>query len=68
MKVLAQDKEEILILCDVKYQTSNVYMILDDDGDKVWLPKSQVEVVDVISDMEYELSMPRWLAEEKEIV
>jgi len=68
MKILAQDNEEIIIIFDVKNKTKKALMVLNGEDEELWLPLSQIEVIDIISDNEYEILMPLWLAEEKEII
>lgn len=48
---------ELILLCE----TPRAYLVEGDFG-KAWLPKSQVERDG------YVFTMPRWLAEEKELV
>ncbi len=49
------------IECEVRAETERGVKIFDGDRE-VWLPKSQVEVVDGVA------TMPEWLAIEKELV
>lgn len=68
MKILSQDIDEVIIRCDVETQSPRALGVLDESQNLMWLPFSQIEIIDIITDVEYELSIPRWLAEEKEIV
>ena len=43
-------------------ETQMAVMVKNIDGDKVWLPKSEIEVYDGI------IEMPEWLAEKKELI
>jgi len=43
-------------------ETPMAVMVKNIDGDKVWLPKSEIEVYDGI------IEMPEWLAEKKELI
>jgi N-acetylglucosamine-6-phosphate deacetylase len=51
------------IACEIKVETDKAILI--NDGTKeVWLPKSQVE----INREDKEVTMPEWLAKEKELI
>ena len=43
-------------------ETQMAVMVKNIDGDKVWLPKSEIEVYEGI------IEMPEWLAEKKELI
>ena len=43
-------------------ETQMAVMVKNIDGDKVWLPKSEIEIYDGI------IEMPEWLAEKKELI
>ena len=43
-------------------ETQMAIMVKNIDGDKVWLPKSEIEIYDGI------IEMPEWLAEKKELI
>ena len=43
-------------------ETPMAVLVKNVEGDKVWLPKSEIEVYDGI------IEMPEWLAEKKELI
>lgn len=45
-------------------ESDKAVMVENLNGDKVWLPKSQVEV----DEQDKEIQMPEWLAIDKELV
>lgn len=47
----------------LKYETPRAYLLII-DGKEVWLPKSQV----AYSDDDKKITLPEWLAIEKELV
>lgn len=55
---------EITLL--IKHETDKAYLVSDGDRD-VWLPKSQVELLDQIED-EGDFEISEWLAKDKELI
>lgn len=58
----------------LKHQTEMAYLIIDEDGEEYWIPKSQVVKIifgeDIMIEGEpakkiSELEIPEWLAEDK---
>lgn len=60
-------KEIIEIEGEVIIETDLAIMINAEGGDEIWLPKSQLEDWPDVGD-EGEILLPRWLAEEKELI
>ena len=60
-------KEIVEITAEIIKQTD--FAILIDDGEvRVWLPKNQIEQIDRVYENCAEISIPEWLAEEKELI
>jgi hypothetical protein len=55
-------RELIDIACTVLHETDKAYLI-DDGARKVWLPKSQCE-----KNEDGTVTLPMWLAKEKELI
>lgn len=54
------------IICKLKHETDAAWLI--DDGDRdVWLPKSQCEL-ELSKNMVCTITLPEWLAIEKELI
>ena len=58
--------EMIEFYLELKRPTKAAYLFTDGVGE-YWLPKSQVEV-NHVKDNEYNVFVPEWLAEEKEMI
>ena len=54
------------VACVLKHETKAAWLINDGDRD-VWLPKSQCEV-EVMDDKSCIVTLPEWLALEKELI
>lgn len=67
MKIITQDEDETLIQCTVECITVGAIRILGLELEEIWLPRSLIEVVSEDYNR-YEILIPNWLAEEKEIV
>lgn len=52
---------------ELKYETENAYLFTD-GIDKFWIPKSQVLEMEDKGNGNYEVTIPYWLAKEKEII
>lgn len=60
-------KELYDVTVPFKRETERAILVLNDHGEEVWLPKSQIEY-DLRSDDQVEITMPAWLASEKRFV
>lgn len=49
-------------------ETDSAYLVTDDDRNREWIPKSQVEFFEEKKDGVYDLSIPEWLANEKGLI
>lgn len=60
-------KETVVKECDVHHETERAYNVSfpRDDKTRYWFPKSQVHIYE--SGLVQWISIPRWLAEEKDI-
>lgn len=60
--------DNITIGCDIVNETSAAIFV-DSDGDRVWLPKSQVQIFRLDTDKATQnranISIPRWLYRQK---
>ena len=59
-------KELVDIACTLKHETKAAWLVNDGDRD-VWLPKSQCEL-ELGKDMTCMVTLPEWLAIEKELI
>lgn len=67
MKVIDSGNKETLIQTNYIRETEKAIMIESIDGDEVWVPLSQVEVIDMKQGV-CELLIPNWLIEAKELL
>jgi hypothetical protein len=56
-------------LADEVIEETEKAILFDFDGDEIWIPKSQIEDVDMIErgDVDVIVAIPLWLAEKNEI-
>lgn len=59
-------KDSIEIFVEVKHETE-LGILVSDGLNQFWLPKSQIEI-EYRKDGHAEITLPQWLAEEKEII
>ncbi len=52
----------VKLTLDIEAETQLAVMVTNLEDEKVWLPKSQVEIMD------NHLEIPTWLAENKELI
>lgn len=55
-------KETHKLLLDIEHETELAVLVTNLEDEKVWLPKSQIEI-----DGAY-IEVPEWLAESKELI
>lgn len=67
MKILCESEDEVIIKVRPLHETPKAILIKNVDEDEVWLPLSVVEVLDDVEG-EYEIAIPMWLVEEKDII
>jgi hypothetical protein len=61
-----KDKGLIDIACRLKHETPKAYLLDVGEKDPIWLPKSQVEYFD--DGKGGIVTLPYWLAKEKELI
>ena len=67
-KALPRPEPEMYTVCgDIVQETEDAIMLMC-AGDKVWLPKSQIEYVGERDDTNVEVTLPDWLAEDQGLV
>jgi hypothetical protein len=54
-------------IAEMKHETEYAYLFFD-GLNKIWIAKSQILNMTRIKGRDWEISIPRWLAEEKEII
>jgi hypothetical protein len=67
------NKQHSRVEIEVEYvhQTENALRVSDGTNDSIWLPKSQIEYdedIELTKGKMISVTMPDWLAEEKELV
>ena len=67
MKIISQDENETLISTSFLRQTDKAILVENIDDEEVWLPLSQVEVIEQCEGM-CEVIVPNWLAESKGVI
>lgn len=67
MKILCESEDEVIIKVRPLHETPDAILIKNVDEDEVWLPLSVVEVLDYVEG-EYEIAIPMWLVEEKDVI
>jgi hypothetical protein len=58
-----KEPEVVDIKAELRHETPLAFMIHDDDGHPVWLPKSQVE-----HNSDSTFTVPHWLAKDKGLI
>lgn len=53
------------ICVSIIYQTGKAYKVTDEDGNIIWLPKSQIEEIEEVAENVVNITIPEWLAKEK---
>lgn len=62
------DTELVDIVTRIEQETEKAVLVYDDRGNKQWLPKSQIEYEKSgVHSHVYQITMPRWMAEEKNL-
>jgi hypothetical protein len=61
------NREQFTFCAEIKWETENAYL-LTDGVNEFWIPKSQVTEKEHISGSDYEITIPEWLAIDKEII
>lgn len=70
-ETISGDDSHTLIKAEKKMQTDKALLIKNVDGEKVWLPLSQIEIADTYPHPRFELNevvevlIPNWLATKK---
>ena len=67
MKITAEGNDESVIETMLIRETEEAILIEGVDGDEVWLPLSQIEILE-IKDCVCEVAVPNWLMTAKELV
>ena len=67
-KALPRPEPEMFTVCGDIVQETEDAILLVSDGDDVWLPKSQIEYVGERGDMNVEVTLPDWLADDNGLV
>ncbi len=67
-KALPRPEPEMFTVCGDIVQETEDAILLVCDGDDVWLPKSQIEYVGERGDMNVEVTLPDWLADDNGLV
>jgi hypothetical protein len=52
---------------EMKHETDGAYLFTD-GVDEWWIPKSQVLEMEYIQNSDYELTIPEWLAVQKDMI
>ena len=60
------DKKMIEFYFEIEHETEKAYLVSDGEN-KIWLPKSQVEVIKELKEGA-EFEIPEWLAKDKGLV
>ncbi|WP_291442841.1 hypothetical protein [Desulfovibrio sp.] len=67
-KALPRPEPEMFTVCGDIVQETEDAILLVCDGEDVWLPKSQIEYVGERGDMNVEVTLPDWLADDNGLV
>jgi len=62
-------KNDMIAVSVLFVRETDAAILVDDAGNEVWLPKSQIEFPDDAKlDDVIDVSLPEWLAEDKELI
>ena len=67
MKIIAEGNDETIVRTSFLRETEKAILVTDVDENEVWLPLSQIEVLEV-GQGQCEISVPNWLIEAKELL